>query len=206
MAVESMTTKETAAAAYKRGDLDDAKRLYSEILDAEPSALIYAKRGMVRLSLGDQEGAVADATDGLLINPDCALAMRVRGEALAALGDVSAALRDVSGAQALDYDEKTDELHKELKARAADTHWKPDDDEAEMPDLSSFFKPGDPPGMAGADDALKKLFSDPEMMKMFQQKPPGGSEDMAGADALKSLFNNPEMMKMFQQTTEKQKT
>lgn len=76
-----------ALAASQEGRLGEALDLWSEVLEASPrDAAAWSNRGNVRLMLGDAEGAIADQTQAMGIEPDHLDPHLNRGTAEEALG------------------------------------------------------------------------------------------------------------------------
>lgn len=76
-----------ALAASQEGRLGEALALWSEVLEATPrDAAAWSNRGNVRLMLGDAEGAIADQTQAMGIEPDQLDPHLNRGTAEEALG------------------------------------------------------------------------------------------------------------------------
>ena len=65
-------------------------------------SMLYNNRGVMRSEHGDKQGAVADYTAALQLNPDCADAYRNRGNAREELGDQVGAASDWDLAAALE--------------------------------------------------------------------------------------------------------
>jgi len=104
---EKASEAKMQAADFKSdGKWEEALDKYTEaILEAEPSALLYANRAMALMELGRPRAAERDCTLALNQNPDSAKALRVRGKARKAMGKYEEALRDLSLSQQIDFDE-----------------------------------------------------------------------------------------------------
>jgi len=86
---------ERALAATRDGRLEQALTLWSEVLKATPEdAAAWSNRGNVRLMLGDPEGAIADQTHAMEIDPAHLDPHLNRGTAEEALGRGQEAAED----------------------------------------------------------------------------------------------------------------
>ena len=72
--------------------------LGASALPAQTTAREYNSRGNGRQAKGDLDGAIADFTKAIEINPDYAIAYNNRGQALRAKGDLAGAIADFSTA------------------------------------------------------------------------------------------------------------
>jgi len=85
---------------------DQALELYTAaILCAPPSSLLYANRAFTLLQLDRPRAAERDCTEALLLNPDSAAALRIRGKARLHQEKWEGARDDLSQAQTIDFDE-----------------------------------------------------------------------------------------------------
>ena len=116
------TTAKMAAANYKdAGDYSNALAKYNEaITAAPPTALLLASRAATLLSLQRYDRSIHDCDAALLINPDSAKALRIRGECYMKQTQYHRALIDLGTAQTADYDDNTAILLKEVKDKCAE--------------------------------------------------------------------------------------
>lgn len=116
------TTAKMAAADYKdAGDYSNALAKYNEaITAAPPTALLLANRAAILLSLQQYDQSIQDCYAALLINPDSAKALRIRGECYMKQTQYHRALIDLGTAQTADYDDNTAILLKEVKDKCAE--------------------------------------------------------------------------------------
>ena len=116
------TTAKMAAADYKdAGDYNNALAKYNEaITAAPPTALLLANRAAILLSLQRYDQSIHDCDAALLINPDSAKALRIRGECYMKQTQYHRALIDLGTAQTADYDDNTAILLKEVKDKCAE--------------------------------------------------------------------------------------
>ena len=190
--------KMEASDFVSEGKLSEALDKYTAaILAAPPSALLYANRATVLMTLQQYEAAVRDCDEALLQNPDSAKALRVRGKARKALGQWEAALQDLSQAQQIDFDEGTvDDLkectEKHVEAEKARASCKVEEEEKKRKRAAEIRKareeqeneekaaaremPGGMGGMGGMPGGMggmppgfmESLLSDPELAAAMQ--------------------------------------
>ena len=90
-----------ALQAHLDADLEEAIRLYSQVLAIQPAAAIYTHRGAAWLALGEYVKAVADFTSALELAPQNISALTSRGLAKRMLGQPGEALMDLDESFAL---------------------------------------------------------------------------------------------------------
>jgi len=107
------SAKQAAADALEDGNLDAAlEKFTTAIKIGNPSAMLYAKRAAVLLSLRRPCACIEDCNAAVAINPDSAKAFRIRGKAHRTLGHWEEAHQDLSLAQKLDYDDDIVDVQK----------------------------------------------------------------------------------------------
>jgi suppressor of tumorigenicity protein 13 len=103
---QAMMCKHEASNLVHEGNFEEALAMYTAaILAAPPSSLLYARRASALLTLGRPRAAERDCDEALKENPDCALALRIRGKARKELGQWESALHDLADSQQIDFDE-----------------------------------------------------------------------------------------------------
>jgi len=99
-AAASATTHQTAfddgVQAAQAGDFATALQLFSEAIQSDPSAPVYANRCLVNLQLGQNAAALKDCTQAIQLQPAMVEAFLNRGLASYRLGDYPAAIADYS--------------------------------------------------------------------------------------------------------------
>lgn len=81
-------------------------------MPTSPNALALARRAKEYLTAGRLGEAMTDCESALALNPDSARALAIRAQIYAKRGNWSQCNADLSKAQAIDYNEDLDELHK----------------------------------------------------------------------------------------------
>jgi tetratricopeptide (TPR) repeat protein/S1-C subfamily serine protease len=76
--------------------------IYDKFIAKEPKAWVYSNRGIAKVGLGDNKGALADYNTAIRINPQYALPYSNRGGLKAELGDKKGAIADFDIAIRLD--------------------------------------------------------------------------------------------------------
>lgn len=158
---------------------EDTIVLYTKAIDKTPSARLYAKRGEVHLTLGNNECALSDAQASLQINPDSVHGLRLRAMALHnSHKDSKRAYSDLCLAQSIDYDSKYDEAQKELRKRVSEETTKqeccapsgggtdPPSPSSGLPDFAAMMN--NPQVMAMAQDLMKNPQMMQDMLKSFK--------------------------------------
>uniref|UniRef100_A0A7S2RCL6 STI1 domain-containing protein n=1 Tax=Rhizochromulina marina TaxID=1034831 RepID=A0A7S2RCL6_9STRA len=110
--------KQKAADAKGSGDYARAVEEYTAALQAQTSALTFANRGDCLLKLRRPVAAVADCNSALVINPDSAKALKIKGKALRYLGRWEEAHVALSKAMAIDFDPDMSVICKLVEAKA----------------------------------------------------------------------------------------
>jgi len=104
--------------AFREKNLEAALKIYSDAIEKNPqSAVLFAARGEVSLTMKKPNAAISDANKSLALNPDSAKAYKVRGTARRHLGQYEDGLKDLYQGNKLDWDETTDTLVKSIKSR-----------------------------------------------------------------------------------------
>lgn len=108
-----------AMEAQSEGKLDEALKLWTEAIELNPtSAVLFSKRAYVLLKLEKPNAAMRDANKALELNPDQALAYKIRGRAHRLLGHWEEAAKDLGMACKLDYTDEANEWLKEVTPNA----------------------------------------------------------------------------------------
>jgi len=91
-------------AANKKGDLDEAIRLYSKAISLKPdSAPLFYVRGRAYTQKDQHDKAVSDFTRAIALNPSCAEAYNHRGVTYIGKGEKQKAMADFKKACELEY-------------------------------------------------------------------------------------------------------
>jgi len=220
--------RDNAQMAFADGDMAKAIEHYTNAIVKNPgSALLHAKRANALLKINKPVAAIRDCDKAISINPDSAQAYKFRGRANRLLGRWLNAQRDLAMACKLDYDDVANEWLKEVQPNAKklqerERHRQRRAEEKELkerrervrraqeanqrareaaPQAHAFDDDDEMPGGAGGLPAgFQEMFSDPEMMALFQDQ-----EVMtAYMDIMKNPANmakhmgNPKVMKLMQ--------
>lgn len=76
------------------GKYDEAILIYNEIIDREPTAYVFAKRGFAKYENERYESAVEDFDRAIALKPDSPITLRYRAKSKEFLGALDEALRD----------------------------------------------------------------------------------------------------------------
>ena len=107
--------RQKAHEAMERRDLEAALSFLSEAVTVGPElSLMYSRRAEVLLKLRRPVAAIRDADVALSLNPNLGRAFRVRGLARRSLQQWPESHDDLAQAQAIDYDEDTEKIHRHV--------------------------------------------------------------------------------------------
>ncbi|KRX94461.1 Hsc70-interacting protein, partial [Trichinella pseudospiralis] len=116
MIVNCDVKQQKAMEAAKKGDYEQALKLYSEAICLNPlSTLLYGRRAWVLLNLKKPMTAIRDCTKAINLNPNAAIAYKYRGKAYRMLGRWEDAYYDLCNANNLDYNEECYQWLKEVE-------------------------------------------------------------------------------------------
>lgn len=217
MIEESNEKRMQAMDNVSEGKLDEAIRLYTEAILANPqSAALYAKRAGLFIKLQKPNAAIRDCNKALELNPDQSLAYKFRGRAHRLLGEWESAAKDLSMACKLDYSEEANEWLKEVmpNAKKIQEHKRKYErkqeiklmkereeklkkiqeerekaaKEAQQQQKASDF--GDFPGGMPFTPNIQQILQDPEIVQAFQ--------DPEVAAAFSDITSNPANMSKYQ--------
>ncbi|CAM39882.1 conserved hypothetical protein [Leishmania braziliensis MHOM/BR/75/M2904] len=119
----AVSAKGEAVELHADGKLAEAITKMSEALAHNPSnAMYWGLRALYHLEFNKPRAALHDANKTLELNSQNVRALRVRGTVNRHLGHWEDSLKDLSAAQAIDYDEKTNETLKFVQFRAMQRH------------------------------------------------------------------------------------
>ncbi|KRY78704.1 Hsc70-interacting protein, partial [Trichinella pseudospiralis] len=119
MIVNCDVKQQKAMEAAKKGDYEQALKLYSEAICLNPlSTLLYGRRAWVLLNLKKPMTAIRDCTKAINLNPNAAIAYKYRGKAYRMLGRWEDAYYDLCNANNLDYNEECYQWLKEVEEYA----------------------------------------------------------------------------------------
>ncbi|XP_003745423.1 serine/threonine-protein phosphatase 5 [Galendromus occidentalis] len=91
---QAIELKEKANAKFKEQRYEEAVQLYSEAIEAEPSAILYGNRSFAYLKLECSGYALRDATEAILLDRKYVKGYYRRAQAYMSLGKFKFALRD----------------------------------------------------------------------------------------------------------------
>ncbi|TPP50868.1 TPR repeat family protein [Leishmania donovani] len=119
----AMAAKGEAVELHGEGKQEEAIAKMGEALTYNPSnAMYWGMRALYHLEFNKPRAALHDANKALELNPQNVRALRVRGTVNRHLGHWEDSLKDLSAAQAIDYDDKTNETLKYVQSRATHRH------------------------------------------------------------------------------------
>ncbi|CAJ1004721.1 putative STI1 domain containing protein, partial [Leishmania naiffi] len=119
----AISAKGEAVELHADGKLAEAITKMSEALTHNPSnAMYWGIRALYHLEFNKPRAALHDANKTLELNSQNVRALRVRGTISRHLGHWEDSLKDLSAAQAIDYDEKTNETLKFVQLRVMQRH------------------------------------------------------------------------------------
>ncbi|KAG5497225.1 hypothetical protein JIQ42_03705 [Leishmania sp. Namibia] len=119
----AVAAKAEAAELHSDGKKQEAIAKMGEALTFNPNnAMYWGLRALYHLEYEKPRAALHDANKALELNPQNVRALRVRGTVNRHLGHWEDSLKDLSAAQAVDYDEKTNETLKYVQHRAMERH------------------------------------------------------------------------------------
>lgn len=119
MLEESCEKRSQAMELQTEGKLEESVKLWTEAIVKNPSsAILFAKRANVLLKLEKPNAAIRDANRALELNPDQALAYKIRGRANRLLGNWEDAAKDLAMACKLDYTDEANDWLKEVMPNA----------------------------------------------------------------------------------------
>ncbi|KRY78705.1 Hsc70-interacting protein, partial [Trichinella pseudospiralis] len=167
MIVNCDVKQQKAMEAAKKGDYEQALKLYSEAICLNPlSTLLYGRRAWVLLNLKKPMTAIRDCTKAINLNPNAAIAYKYRGKAYRMLGRWEDAYYDLCNANNLDYNEECYQWLKEVEeyAKKIFEHKRKKERNmgGNMPDLSDFNF-----GNIMSDPEIMEALKDPELIKVF---------------------------------------
>ncbi|XP_014212559.1 putative protein FAM10A4 [Copidosoma floridanum] len=112
---QSIEKRSAAMSEYRAKNYDKAIQLYTESIELDPTSPIsFAKRAQVYIALKKPNACIRDCERALEINPDSALAHKMRGRANQLLGNWEDAARDLRVAVKSDFDEEANEWLNEI--------------------------------------------------------------------------------------------
>lgn len=119
MCDSSSELRSKAQQAQSDGDDEKALTLWGDAIKENPqSAVLFAKRAQLLLKMNKPMNAMKDADHALDLNPDQALAYRVRGRAHRLLGNWEEAQKDLSTSCNIDYTDEANDWLKEVAPQA----------------------------------------------------------------------------------------
>ncbi|KRZ16222.1 Hsc70-interacting protein [Trichinella zimbabwensis] len=119
MLVNCDAKQQEAMEAAKKGDYEQALKLYTEAICFNPlSTLLYGRRAGVLLNLKKPMTAIRDCNKAINLNPNAAIAYKYRGKANRMLGRWEDAYYDLCNASNLDYNEECYQWLKEVEEYA----------------------------------------------------------------------------------------
>ncbi|KPI88745.1 hypothetical protein ABL78_2124, partial [Leptomonas seymouri] len=119
----AMSAKGEATELYSEGKREEAVAKMSEALAHNPgNAMYWGLRALYYFESSRPCAALHDARKALALNPQNVRALRVRGTINRHLGRWEEAMKDLSDAQAIDYDDKTNETLKYVQTRVTQRH------------------------------------------------------------------------------------
>lgn len=112
---KSAEKRSEAMSEYRAKNYEKAIKLYTESIELDPTSPIsYAKRAQVYIAMKKPNACIRDCERAIEINPDSALAHKIRGRANQLLGRWEDAARDLRIAVKLDFDEEANEWLNEI--------------------------------------------------------------------------------------------